>query len=399
MKPTVRDKRHIGTGTFTATPRMHELVTTVLDSGRISYGKYSQQFEREFASRHDSKYAILSNSGTSSLHVALQTLKHIHKWSDGAGVIVPSITFIATVNVILHNNLRPVFVDVKMEDYGIDPWLIHQAIEKEGDIVCVIPVHMFGQPCDMSWVKTVTKDHDIKVIEDSCETMFAKYFNQSVGSMGDIGCFSTYNAHIITTGVGGIATTNDERYAAMMRSLVNHGLSLNQLNVDENYSPHPMIGRSFKFAFPGHSYRITELEAVLGLAQLEDKLHILSARQRNARHLTAGLQRINEHNFAGLTLPIPMPNRNHVYMMYPILTVKYDEKEPLLRYLNEHSIETRDMMPITNQPIFENMIDPIQFPIADKINRSGFYIGCHQDLEPDDIEYVLEAFRNFFRER
>ncbi len=136
-------KRHIGTGTFVATERMRELINEALDSGRIAYGPLSQQFERDFSGLHGCKYGILSNSGTSSLHVALQALKEIHNWDDWDEVIVPSLTFVATINIVFHNRMKPVFVDVEPQTYGIDAALMNLAVTERTR--AVIPVHLFGQ--------------------------------------------------------------------------------------------------------------------------------------------------------------------------------------------------------------------------------------------------------------
>ncbi len=284
--------RQVSVGTFVATPRIKELVNQVLDSGMISYGDKSKEFERLFAAKHNCKYGILSNSGTSSLHVALQTLREKHLWASGSKAIVPASTFIASANVVVHNRMLPTFVDVSPDTFNIDENLIEQAITD--DTKAIMAVHMFGQPCNMTVIADIAKRHGLKIIEDSCETMFAEHDNKRVGSWGDIGCFSTYVAHIIVTGVGGIATTNNPEYAAKIRSLVNHGLQLEYLNPDDNFSPRPMPGRRFKFDAIGHSFRITELEAAIGLAQLEASDWNMMYRARNARHLQAGIDVIND---------------------------------------------------------------------------------------------------------
>jgi len=372
---------------------MRELVGQVLDSGRISYGPMSKQFEKEFAKLHDCKYAILSNSGTSSLHVALQAMKEIHLWDRGAQVIVPATTFVATANIVRHCGLRPVFVDVDPVTYNIDCNLVADAVTE--DTVAIIPVHLFGQPADMTALRrTAPIGGKIKIIEDSCETMFVSHNGCKVGSMGDIGCFSTYVAHLIVTGVGGIATTNQPEYAAKMRSLVNHGLRIEYLNPDDNFSPQPMIGRRFIFDSVGHSYRITEMEAGIGIAQLEEYDWILRVRRRNASHLTAGIEIINKtYNRQVLRTPTVMPENGHAWMMYPIVLVGAD-KTPLVSYLNDWGIETRDMLPILHQPIYD-YLSPDDFPVSAEILKSGFYVGCHQDLEPSDIQYIVDRLHEW----
>jgi CDP-6-deoxy-D-xylo-4-hexulose-3-dehydrase len=250
----------------------------------------------------------------------------------------------------------------------------------------------------MSRILETSANHDLAVIEDSCETMFAHHNNQPVGSMGDIGCFSTYVAHLIVTGVGGVCTTNNSLFAAKMRSIVNHGLELKFLNPGKNFAPNPILGRRFKFETIGHSYRITEMEAALGLAQLDLGYRTSMLRQRkiNAEILTEGLKQLNKKHEGGIArVPKVMPGNTHSWMMYPILLNRGIDKEPLMKHLNENLIETRDMLPILNQPVY-NYLDPDDFPTSKWIVESGFYTGCHQDLDEEDMRYILQKMEDYF---
>lgn len=389
--------RRVGTGTFKTTDLARQYINEVLDSGRVSYGEKSMEFERRFAEIHSSKYAILSNSGTSSLHVALHALKEIHGWKDGMQVIVPATTFVATSNIVSHCRLVPVFVDVNRYTYNMDMLEVKTKINE--DTAAVIPVHLLGQPADLETLYSFLP-YRVKVIEDSCESMFATQNGRKVGSLGDVGCFSTYAAHIIVTGVGGIATTNNPDYAAKVRSLVNHGLMIEMLNPDENFAPQPMIGRRFKFDTCGYSYRITELEAALGLAQLEFHDDMIRTRTRNAHHLAAGIKLINENYDNPIANYVVEDKNKSAFMMYPIV-LNQDEmgrnpdKEPLMEWLNERQIETRDLLPILNQPIYK-WVNPKAYPVSKWLVDSGFYVGCHQELTPDDIQYVLQSLEEYF---
>lgn len=379
--------RHIGIGTFRATPEMYRLVAEVLDSGRISYGPLSLEFEQRFAALHGCQYAILSNSGTSSLQVALQALKEVHRW-EGGQVIIPATTFVATANIVTHNRLVPVFVDVDPCTYNLNPDLVERAITHETK--AIIPVSLFGQPANLSAIRAIADAHKLKVIEDSCETMLARHCGRPVGSWGDIACFSTYVAHLLVTGVGGLATTDNPDYAAKMRSLVNHGLALDCLNPGENFAPQPMLGRRFRFETVGHSFRITELEAALGLAQLDDLAQQIALRRRNARHLTQGLENINAHYADTFQLPIVAPGNEHSWMMYPIV-LKCGEREGLIAHLNANGVETRDMLPLINQPAFR-YLNPVQYPVSQRLIERGLYVGVHHNLDPLDIDYLVGAF-------
>jgi len=393
MKKITLKPRQVGVGGFKATPRMYELIHEVLDSGIIGYGPKSMEFERKFAAMHGCKYAILSNSGTSSLQVSLQALMETHGWLHGSKVIVPATTFISTANIVRHNRLIPTFVDVRADTFNIDENLIEAAITDETK--AIIPVHLFGQPANMQAIMEIARKHNLVIIEDSCECMFVSHWGQPVGSLGDIGCFSTYVAHLITTGVGGISTTNNPDYAAKVRSLVNHGLELRFLSPDENFAPRPTPGRRFKFDMLGHSFRITEMEAAIGLAQLEEADQILAIRRRNARHMQAGIDLINKHYDEPFVTQKPIEGTANSFMMFPLLLNDTKHKEPLMAWLNERGVETRDMMPILGQPIY-NWLHPDDFPVSKWIVEGGLYTGCHQLLDPEDIQYVLTCITEYF---
>jgi len=387
----------IGVGTLQLTSEAKRLVMQVLDSNRLSYGPMSQTFEETFAEIHGCQFGVVSNSGTSALHVAVAALKEIHKWNDGDEVIVPAVTFVATLNVVLHNNLKPVIVDVDPEHYDMDPVKLAEAVTPKTR--AIIPVHLFGQPCDMDPIMSIATEHDLRVIEDSCETMFAQYRGRSVGSIGDIGCFSTYVAHLLSTGIGGLNTTNVPEYAIKLRSLVNHGRDSIYLSIDDDDNLgeerlRSVVERRFKFISPGHSFRITEMEAALGVAQLKTRDEMLTARRANGRFLMQALEPISDH----LQLPSVRPGSDHSFMMFP-LVVREAAKNELVMHLEQHGIETRDMLPLTNQPVYRRMLDIREddFPIAKRINDHGFYIGCHQDLTSADLDYIVEVLQTYFQ--
>jgi dTDP-4-amino-4,6-dideoxygalactose transaminase len=325
----------------------------------------------------------------------------VYDLRDGDEVIVPATTFVATINVCIHNGLVPVFVDVEPTTFGINPAKIEEKLTNRTRMI--IPVHLFGQPCDMGAIMEIANAHDLLVVEDSCETMFATNRGHSVGSMGHIGCFSLYMAHILTAGVGGVCTTDDSTLAAKMRSLVNHGLAIEQLNPDENFAPQPMVGRRFRFESVGHSFRITEFEAAVALAQLETaEKDIIRPRKRNAKHLNAGIKRINEGRSISVMHTWKLhPDNTWTPMMFPILLSPSqggaEDKEPLMAWLNERGVETRDMLPLLNQPVYAKLLcGQGNFPISEWILKSGFYVGCHQGLPPADIQYIITMLSDYF---
>lgn len=377
---------------------MRAYINAVLDSEQISYGKYSRRFEQEFAALHGCQYAILSNSGTSALQVALQAMKEVHGWQDGSLVLVPATTFIATANIVRHCRMRPVFVDVSPYTYNLDMEQIKPLLSKE--VKAIIPVHLLGQPANVARLKEIIQasGFDIKIIEDSCECMFATHHGQPVGSLGDVGCFSTYNAHVLTTGVGGLSTTNNPEYAAKMRSLVNHGLQLAQLNPDENFSPRPMIGRRFQFETYGHSYRITEFEAALGVAQLEEYQTLIETRQRLAARYQTRLTELNQKYGNPFHFQELEYGSTHCYMMFGIVLNinqgKILEKGAVTSYLNLNGIETRDIPSCLGHPVY-SWLSPFTYPVSHWLYQSGFYVGCHPNLTLEEVDSVCETLEEY----
>lgn len=386
-------------GTFRATEAARRYVQEVLDSGRLTYGPFSKRFEEEFARVHGARFAVISSSGTSALHMALAAMKERHGWKDGDEVIVPAVTFIATVSVILHLRLTPVLVDVEPEYYGMEPSAVARAVTPRTR--AILPVHLFGQPCDMTPIREIAWRHRLRVVEDSCETMFAGHKGTMCGSLGDIGCFSTYVAHLLVTGVGGINTTSDPEYARLLRSLANHGRDGIYISIDddkglEDARFRQVISRRFRFTNLGFSNRITEMEAALGVAALETWPEMIAKRRANAAHLLERLAPVADR----LQLPATREGAEHSFMMFP-LVLRHEPKRELVEFLEFNGVETRDMMPLTNQPVLrETMgLDAADWPVARWINDSGFYVGCHQDLGRRHMDHLADLILDYCEAR
>ena len=393
------DRSRLGVGTVTINETAKRYVHDVLESGRLSYGPYIQQFERRFSQMHGASFGVMVNSGTSALQIAIACLAEVHGWKEGDEIIVPALTFVATANVVIQQGLKPVFVDVDAGTYNIDPFKIESAITPR--TVAIIPVHLFGQPSEMDEVMHIARKHDLRVIEDSCETMFVSHRDQSIGSIGDIGCFSTYAAHLVVTGVGGIAITNNPKYAEILRSIANHGRDGIYIGIDDakgikGEQFKQVIDRRFRFERMGYSYRVTEFEGALGCAQLDMAEEMIRVRNRNAEMLSQKL----EHLSSFLQLPFKHDHNGHAFMMYPIVIREGlgVQKSDLVHYLEEQGIETRDMLPLTNQPIYQRLFGTSEddYPIAKWINNYGFYVGCHQDMREQELDYLAGAMTSFF---
>ena len=230
------------------------LVDAFMSTWISSRGEYINKFESSFSSYSDCKYGIAVSNGTAALHLALVALGI----GIGDEVIVPDLTFAATINAVLNANATPVIVDIERDSWCIDPTEIERAITPKTK--AVIPVHLYGQPCDMHSIMRIAKTHNIRVIEDCAEAHGATFSGRKVGSFGDIGCFSFYGNKIITTGEGGMCTTNTHELDDKMRVLRDHGMSRTK-----KYW-HDMVG---------FNYRMTNLQAAIGLSQFEriDTMH------------------------------------------------------------------------------------------------------------------------------
>ena len=401
MKSSRRvNKAHLGVGCFTPTKKAEKYILQVLRSGRLSYGPFIKKFEREFAKVHGARFAVMVNSGTSALRIAFACLKETEKWKDGDEILVPATTFVATANTVLSNGLKPVFVDVDPKTYNIDPEEMRKKITSRTR--GVVPAHLMGLRADMKPIQALARRHKLKIVEDSCETMFAKYRGVSVGSLGDIGCFSTYVAHMIVTGVGGVALTSNPKYAQILRSLANHGRDNIYIGMDDSKGKsgkafEEIIARRFRFIRPGFSFRVTEFEGALGCAELESRREIVKKRQHNAHYLIKHLKPL-EHL---LQLPSYPPGADHVFMLFPLVVRKRQgfKKQDLVNFLESRGIETRDLMPLINQPYIRRMFKVRRgdFPVADWLNDCGFYIGCHQSMSEVELDYIVKTFFDFFK--
>lgn len=396
-----KKSRYVGVGDVEVSPLAKKYVNQVLSTRRVTYGPFTDKFEREFAGHHDLRFAIFCNSGTSALQVALHALKKKYNWKDGDEVLVPALTFVATVNIVLQNNLVPVFVDVDPIFFEIDPDKIEKKITKKTR--AIIPVHIGGLPCDMDAIMKITNRHALRIVEDSCETVLARYKGKSVGTFGDYGCFSTYAAHTLVTGVGGFICTNDSELAVYAKSLVNHGrdgiyTSIDDDNVSNKKKLFSIVDKRFEFIDVGYSYRATEFESALGLAQIKNLKKNIKKRRENAHYLNQGLSDLQNY----LQLPRERNNADHTYMFYPIIVKSGQVKrEELVYFLEERKIETRFLLPLLSQPVYMKMFGDLEekFPVATSLTKNGFYVGCHPGLKKKDLDFIIVAFHEFFKKR
>lgn len=334
--------------------------------------RYIRRFEEEFAERCGVKYAVSCTSGTAALHLALATLG-IKKDDE---VIIPTFTMIATANAVTYLGARPVLVDSEPATWNMDPDKIKEKITPRTK--AIIAVHTYGHPAEMDKILEIARRYNLYVVEDAAEAHGAEYKGEKIGSIGDVASFSFYANKIITTGEGGMLTTNNKEIAKIARILKNHAFS------EE---------RHFWHKYLGYNYRLTNLQAAIGLAQLERFNELLEARIRNAKYYNTLLNCVK-----GITLPHQKKDIKNVYWMYSIL-IEDDfgvTRDNLRRYLAQRGIETRTFfIPIHLQPIYFKMYNE-KFPISEELCRKGMYLPSAATLTKKEIEFIVESIRTCY---
>lgn len=356
------------------TKKQKRLVRKVLESGRLTYGNMTRELEKQFAEIHGAKHALFTASGTDALKISLHALKDKYNWNDGDEVIVPAVTFVATVNAVVMAGLKPVLVDVERRSGNIDPKKVQAAINEKTR--AIMPVHLLGRPAKIQTIMRIAKQYNLRVVEDSCETMFVNKLQ------GDMACFSTYLAHLLVTGLGGFILTNSDEMATVMRSMMFHGRDESYLNIDDKPAD---ISKRFYFPRFGYSDRMTELEAALGLGDLDNWKKMIKKRQFNAKYLMEGLRDYVE-------FPISK-TWNHAFMFFPVYA---KVRDGLMVYLEKVGIQTRTMMPLTTQPVMKPYVKG-HYINAEYINEYGLLLPCHQYLQRDDLDYMIESIREFYK--
>lgn len=345
-------------------------VLDCLHSGWISsQGQYIPAFEKAFAEFCGTGYGIAVSNGTTALHLALVTLGI----GPGDEVIVPTLTFAATANVVLHAGARPVLVDVEEATWNLDPRQMEQALTDRTK--AVIPVHLYGHPADMGPILALAEKHRLWVVEDAAEAHGAEYRGRRVGGLGHLGCFSFYGNKIITTGEGGMIVTDNPEWAEKARILRDHGMS------KERKYWHPLMG---------FNYRMTNIQAAIGLGQMTKIDAILTKKRRIAERYHQGLQ-----DLEGVTLPPEASWARNVFWLYSLLLSSGTGKkrDDLIRFLSQAGVETRPFFyPLHVMPPYQG---PGSFPVAERISASGISLPSGADLTPGQIDRVVGLVREF----
>ena len=341
----------------------------VLTGWVSSAGKFVKRFEEQFAEFCGTKYGISSSSGTTALHLSLVALGI----GSGDEVIVPSFTFISTANAVTFTGAKPVFVDSEPNTWNINPVEIKKAVTAKTK--AIIPVHVYGHPANMDTILDIARECNLAVVEDAAEAHGALYKGEKVGSFGDMGIFSFYGNKIITTGEGGMIVTDNEELAEKMRVLRDHGMDPK---------------RRYWHSVLGYNYRMTNIQAALGVAQMERINQIIKQKRINATLYSKGLQDI-----PGITLPPEAVWAKNIYWLYSILI---DEEEfgmsskELGEQLQERGIETRPTFPpVHQQPIYNTGQN---LPVCEKMSNCGLSLPSSVNLNGDEIGKITQQIRN-----
>lgn len=390
-------KRPVPIGEVKLNSLAKKYIQQILATNRLTYGPFTQKLEKMFARLHRRRWAIFTSSGTGALLCGLASLKERYGWQDGDEILVPAISFVATANVVYHLRLKPVFVDVELATYNLNPQEIARHITQKTR--AIIPVHVLGLPANLPAITKLAKKYKLKILEDSCDAMFVGINRRPVGSWGDLAAFSTYVAHLLPTGVGGFLLGNDKKMESMARSYLFHGRSDRYLSVnDENQKNKTVIRSRFQFDRIGWHFRLSELEAAIGLSQLTsgDYQKQLNRRQQLAQLLIRLLKPLANK----LQLPEAPAGFEHAYMMFPlVIKDRQIDKWELIYFLESCGIATRELLPLLNQPAYKKTFGAMEakYPVTEMINRQGFYFGCHPYMSVADIRFIAAKLYEFLQ--
>lgn len=345
-------------------------VMECLDSTWISSkGKFIAEFEKGFADYIGVKYATGVSNGTIALHLTLIALGI----GEGDEVIVPTFTYIASVNAIAYTKAKPVFVDSKKDDWQMDPADVKKKITK--NTKAIMAVHLYGHPCDMSELKKIAKENDVFLIEDCAEAIGSKFDNQIVGSFGDIAAFSFFGNKTITTGEGGMVVTNDETLFDRSVHFKGQGLAKH---------------REYWHDVIGYNYRMTNICAAIGLAQLEIVEKTIKLKREIAMNYKNHLKDV----------PVKLHEESgskyfHTYWMVSILVENPGLREKLREHLASNGIETRPTFyPVHTMPMYSEKYQ--RHPVAENLGWRGINLPSYPELTSKDVEYICNAIKEFY---
>ena len=336
------------------------LADAFLSTWISSSGEYINNFEKGFSKYCTANHGVAVSNGTVALHLAMKALGI----GSGDEVIIPDLTFAATINAVLHANATPVIVDIDENDWTISSTEIQKAITPKTKVI--IPVHIYGQPCDMDAIMNIAKKHKLFVIEDCAEAHGSEYKGKKVGSFGDISCFSFFGNKVITTGEGGMCITNSAALDEKMRILRDHGMSKTKKYWHEEV---------------GFNYRMTNLQAAIGLAQLERIDEILNWRSQLEKNYREELKDIKQIKFQAI-----LPDRDKITWLVSIL-VENNQRNDVLKSLNEINIDARPFFySLSEMEIYKEYLFSNEKSLS--ISKCGINLPTNPSVSEDTIQRI-----------
>lgn len=379
---------------------VNEALSSLLSTW-VTMGKKVSKFEELFAKYIGTKFAIMVNSGSSANLIALSVLSNpiIAKISKNSEIITPAVTWATTVYPMINVGLKPVFVDVDLETYCINVEKIKSSISKKTS--AIMPVHLLGNSCDMNEITKIGKKNDLAIIEDACEAHGAEFKTKKVGSFGDMGTFSFFLSHHITTIEGGIIVTNNEKFYEVAKSLRAFGWIRELKNRKSIASKFKNIDERFLFTNLGYNFRPTEIQGAFGIHQIKKLNNFLKIRIDNAKYWDKRFKDLSDV----FVLPKASKGVKHAFFCYP-LTIKQDTKFSrleLVKFLEEKKIQTRPIMAgnITEQPSIQLFRHKISGSLKNSeiIMRNGFFFGNHQDIGNEEREFIADNIISFVNKK
>lgn len=370
-------------------------VTKALLENRISQGKYVMKFEKLFANYVGVKHAIAVNSGSSANLMALATFIENGDVGPGDEVIVPAATFSTVAFPIIQLGLVPVFVDVEEKSYNIDVNEIKKAISRKTKIL--MPVHSLGNPADMEEIKIIGENHNLKILEDCCEAHGACIGRKVVGTFSDMSTISFFVAHNMTTGEGGMILTNSGRYNNLLSSIREFGRISQEGSRFLEIKRLGIYDRRYIFERLGYNFRMTELQASIGIEQLKKLDQFNKKRIDNAMYYIKALSEYKNL----IQLPVIKEGTKHTFYGF-LIAVREDApftRMELVNFLEQNLIETRPFFAgcLPDQPALHNKKIKVigNLPVSRWLRDNAFFVGCHPAIGKIEREYVIEKLRSF----
>jgi CDP-6-deoxy-D-xylo-4-hexulose-3-dehydrase len=375
-----------------------EETIAILRSRKVTLGDKVKQFETEWAKYVGTKYALMVNSGSSAnllAHVVLSNPSLPRFIKPGDEIITPAVTWATTAYPIVNIGARPVFVDVDLDTFTMNIEEAEKAVTEKTSAITF--VHLLGNPCDMGRLTSLALKRNLLLIEDACNAHGGEYDGKRCGSFGEIGTFSFYFSHIISTIEGGMINTDNEQYYELAKAMRVFGWSRDLKIEDSLASKYPFIDKRFLFAYLGYNFRPMEIQGAFGIHQLRRLDGFIRIRQENARFWLDELRRFEKY----FIVPKTTPKGNHVWHHFP-LTVKPDspfDRTKIVSFLEKKGIETRQISAgnITEQPAFKymNARKVGDLPNSKLIMRNSFEWANHHGIGPEERTYIIDCLKEF----